>query len=209
MDFNSLNILGKRETKNIDTYVFLYGKDFATCLRDYFALTGYPALLPRYALGTWWSKNAAYDDLSLKKLVDEFIDNNIPLSVLLLDKDWHKRVMDGSNHLKTGFTFDESYFKSPAEMIKYLHAKGIRLGLNINPSEGIYPIEENYVQMAQYLKPDSKGVIPFDVYNPKFVDAYLKILIHPLDKIGVDFYFIDYNSNSEVLNQLKYYHSYL
>jgi len=197
-----------RNTNSIDTYVFLYGRDFAACLRDYYTLTGYPALLPRYALGTWWSKNTAYDDASLKKLIDDFVDNDIPLSVLLLDKDWHKRVMEGNNHLKTGFTFDNDYFKAPAEMIKYLHAKGIRLGLNINPTEGIYPIEENYDKMAQYLPPNEKGVIPFNVYDPKFVDAYLKILIHPLDNLGVDFYFIDYNSDSEILNQLKYYHSF-
>ena len=198
----------ERKTNSIDTYVFLYGKDFASCLKDYYTITGYPALIPRYALGTWWSKNLAYSDHSLKELIDGFTENEIPLSVLLLDKDWHKRVMDGKNHLKTGFTFDNDFFKAPAEMIKFLHAKGIRLGLNINPTEGIYPIEENYDKMAHYLKPDENGVIPFNIYDPKFVDAYLKILIHPLDTLGVDFYFIDFKSNPQQVNYLKYYHSF-
>ena len=197
-----------RNSNNIDIYVFLYGKDFSSCLKDYYTITGYPTLIPRYALGTWWSKNEAYSDKSLKELIDGFDENDIPLAVLLLDKDWHKRVTLGKEHLKTGFTFDNDYFKAPAEMIKYLHAKGIRLGLNINPTEGIYPIEENFDKMSHYLTPDENGVIPFNVYDPKFIDAYLKILIHPLDTLGVDFYFIDYNLDSKQLNYLKYYHSF-
>lgn len=200
-------LLEERENKNIDIYLFMYGKDFSSCLKDYYMITGYPSLIPRYALGTWWSKNLAYDDMSLKKLIDDFTTNDIPLSVLLLDKDWHKRVVVGKEHLKTGFTFDNDYFKVPVEMIKYLHAKGIRLGLNINPTEGIYPIEENYDKILNYLEADSKGVIPFNIYNAKFIDAYLKILIHPLDKLGVDFYFLDYYSDNDKLNLLKYYHS--
>lgn len=214
IDDSNNNVLlenGEEELRNnneIDLYLFMYNNDFASCLKDYYLLTGYPALIPRYALGLWWSKNTIYDDMSLKNLVDEFEENKIPLSVLLLDKDWHKRVTVGNKHLKTGFSFNNEYFKAPSEMIKYLHAKGIRLGLNINPIEGIYPIEDNYDKVLHYLKADEKGVIPFNVYNPKCVDAYLKLLIHPLDSIGVDFYFIDYNENPEKLTMMKHYQSY-
>ena len=33
-----------------------------------------------------------------------------------------------------------------------------------------------------------KGIIPYNVLNPRFLDVYLKILIHPLDVLGVDFF---------------------
>ena len=79
----------KKKNNNIDIYLFMYLKDFALCLKDYFLITGSPALIPRYALGNWWSKNEEYNDLSLKDLVDDFKLKEIPLSILLLDKKWH------------------------------------------------------------------------------------------------------------------------
>ena len=53
----------------------MYLKDFAYCLKDYFAITGNPGLIPRYALGNWWSKNEAYDDTTLKELIDNYKSN--------------------------------------------------------------------------------------------------------------------------------------
>jgi len=195
----------ERKNAGIDLYLFIYIKDFAACLKDYYEITGYPALIPRYALGTWWSKNFAYNDISLKKLVDDFSDNNIPLSTIILENSWHKEVQNGKELLKTGFSFNNNYYKAPPEMIKYLHAKGIHVGLSINPFDGIYPIEDNYDKVISYLPTIENGVVPFNVYNSKVVDVYLKLLIHPLDNLGVDFYFIDYNTDLEKINALKFY----
>ena len=105
-----------RENKNIDLYLFLYLKDFALCLKDYFLITGSPALIPRYALGNWWSKNEEYNDLSLKDLVDDFKNKEIPLSILLLDKKWHideykDKIYD------SGFTWNKTLFSNPKKML--------------------------------------------------------------------------------------------
>ena len=54
-------------TKRVDTYLFIYRRDFGLCLRDYFTLTGRPSLIPRYALGIWWNKNEIYSFEDLKK----------------------------------------------------------------------------------------------------------------------------------------------
>lgn len=206
---NSDGTVAKKENKTIDIYLFAYLNDFNIALKDYYTLTGYPALIPRYALGNWWSKNEAYNDLSLKKLTDSFKENDIPLSVLLLDKDWHKRMYIKDNHLKTGFTFNNELFKNPAGMVNYLHSKGIRLGLSINPSEGIYSIDQNYEEMAKICPADKDLKIPFNVLDPKCLDAYLKLLIHPLDDIGVDFFFLDdIDKNQEQLFLKKHYHFY-
>lgn len=199
-----------RDNKEIDVYLFVYLKDFYSCLKDYFKITGYPALLPRYALGNWWSRNNSYNDTSLRELVNTFDKKQIPISVLLLNRDWHVRKYDKLDKLKTGFTFNKENFSSPFEMISYLHSKGIRLGLNVDPTEGIYPMEELYKIVKEYLTADEKGIIPFNIYNPRFVDAYLKILIHPLDALGVDFFWIDYfdKTKLEELSLLKHYHFY-
>lgn len=194
----------EREDNSIDIYLFVYSKDFNGCLKDYFTLTGFPSLIPRYALGNWWSRNNDYDDTELKELISNFEFYKIPLSIVLLDKDWHVRTYKNKEHLKTGFTFNKDYFKAPYEMISYLHSKGIRVGLNINPTEGLYDIDEYYNQAKNYLKPDEKGVIPFNILDPKWIDVYLKLYIHPLDALEVDFYWLDVKDNKD-LYLLKHY----
>lgn len=194
----------------IDTYLFVYLNNFDLCLKDYFNLTGAPGLIPRYALGNWWSRNNNYNDISLKELIDNFNNHKIPLSILLLDKDWHLRAYEGKKHLKTGFTFNKENFKAPYEMISYLHTKGIRVGLNIDPTEGFYDIDEYYTQATKYLEQDEKGKIPYNVLDPKWVDVYLKLFIHPLDALGVDFYWLDNYDKNNQLNDylLKHYQYY-
>ena len=191
----------------VDIYLFMYNNDFNLCLKDYFNLTGYPALIPRFALGNWWSRNNDYNDSTLKELIDNFKKYEIPISIVLLDKDWHVRTYEGKNHLKTGFTFNKDYFSNPYEMINYLHSNGIRIGLNVNPTEGFYKIDDNYEQAIKYLKQQENGVIPFNVLDPKCVDVYLKLYMHPLDAIGIDFFWLDFLNKDNILNDylVKYY----
>lgn len=196
-----------RNSKAIDTYLFMYLKDFALCLQDYFGITGKPALIPRYALGNWWSRNINYNDSNLNELVVNFEEKEIPLSVLLLDKDWHIRELNGKKY-ETGFSWNNNNFANPKKMIEYLHKKGIRIGLNVDPMEGILPYETHFSKISEYLKKDENGAIPFNVLDPKTVDAYLKVLIHPLDQIDVDFYWINYEEQNrlEELFLLDHYH---
>ncbi len=206
--FNEYGNLIDRDGSNIDIYLFMYLKDFALCLKDYFSISGYPALIPRYALGNWWSRNISYNDQSLKKLIDDFDYRDIPLSVIALNSDWHKRTFEDKKDLETGFSFDRTKFQAPKSMIDYMHSKGIRLGLSINPMEGIYPYEDYYSKIKEYITPNADGVIPFDILNPKLLDAYLKLLIHPLDNLGVDFFWIDYNNENDKFKlwALNHYH---
>jgi len=210
LDINEDGTVTSREPGVIDIYLFMYQNDFEDALKDYYELTGYPALVPRYALGNWWSRNNNYDDLELKELVDTFEKKQIPVSIMLLDKDWHKRGFKGKYHLKSGFTFDGEKFKNPAAMISYLHSKSIRLGLNINPTEGIYNYDKFYEEALKYLQADKEGKIPYNVFDPKFVDVYLKLFIHPLDTMGIDFFWIDNESTDDLSTNalLKHYQFY-
>ncbi len=208
--WNEDGTVGERDAGAIDIYLFMYNGDFEEALKDYYELTGYPALVPRYALGNWWSRNNDYDDLELKELVDTFEKKEIPISIVLLDKDWHKRAYSGKYHLKSGFTFNNDKFKNPAAMIDYLKEKNIRLGLNVNPTEGIYNYDKYYEEALKYLKANRNGQIPFNVYDPKFIDVYLKIFIHPLDSMGIAFYWLDVETKDKLLEMalLKHYQFY-
>ena len=200
----------KKDSNDIDVYVFLYLKDFASCLKDYFYLTGSPALIPRYALGNWWSRNVSYNDASLKELVDKFEDEEIPLSVLVLNQSWHLQNSIKKTSVESGFTWDTEKYSNPAGMITYLHSKGIRVGLEVNPQAGIFNTETMFSKVHEYLETDKNGIIPFQVLNPRFLDVYLKLLIHPLDQVGVDFYSINYQNKDDLnsLWTLNHYHFY-
>jgi len=199
-----------REHEQIDLYLFCYLKNFDACLKDYFQITGFPALIPRFALGNWWSKNCVYDDRSLKDLIDRFDQKEIPLSILMLESSWHQQMERDGKSVKSGFTWNLDLFHSPSLMSSYLHSKGIRLGLSVDPSEGLYPNEQYYNQALEYLQADENGVIPFQVLNPKFIDVYLKLFIHPLDSLGADFFWIHSYSPTDLhsLFLLNHYHFY-
>lgn len=190
----------ERPAGSVDIYVFMYDKDFKQALLDYYKMTGFPELIPRYALGNWWCKNTDYNDESLETLVKKFEKKKIPLSVILLDNDWHYRNVGNNIGLKTGFTFNKSLFPKPTETIKKIHEKNIRFGLKVNPKEGFYPHELYYNQACSYLGIDGNKIITFDPLNPKLMDIYFKVFLHPLENLGVDFFWSDYDGNLNLTN---------
>ena len=72
-----------------DLYFFAYGHDYRRCLRDFFALTGPVPLIPKYALGNWWSRYKAYTQDEYRQLMEEFISRKLPVTVATIDMDWH------------------------------------------------------------------------------------------------------------------------
>lgn len=190
--------------KRVDTYLFIYRRDFGLCLRDYFMLTGRPALIPRYALGIWWNKEDVYSFEDTKKLLGSFARNKIPYSVLLLGNHWHTKT----DLIKTGYTFSESLFPNPEEFVKYMHERGVRIGITLDPSEGISKQEKNYPLIKEDLNLTEDQTIPFNVFDARFIKEYFYNLIHPLNDLGIDFYFLDYYNKKDLatLNALNYYH---
>ena len=174
-----------------DIYVFLYDKDFKQALLDYFKMTGAPALIPRYALGNWWSRNTIYSDKTIYELIRNFERNKIPLSVMVFDHDWHYRNVGENKDLKTGFSFNSSLIKDPKTMIDEFHKRGIRVGLCVNPTNGIYPHELYYKKACEYLGIADSKIIDFDPLNPKLMDIVFKVFLHPLESYGVDFFWND------------------
>ena len=190
----------ERDNSCIDIYLFVYLNDYSKCLKDFYQISGFTPLIPRYALGNWWSKNCKYDDESLRDLVVKFKENRVPVSSIILNHDWH--VFSNKKDYNSVFTFNSSLFNNPGATIKFLHDNNVKIGLTINPFGGFSNIDSVYEQTVKYLPPDKNGIVPFNVYDPKYIDVYLKFYIHQLDSLGVDFYSIDY-SNSDKLKELS------
>lgn len=199
-----------------DIYFFGYGRAFKECLKDFYHLCGRTPMLPRYALGNWWSRYHAYTQEEYLELMKRFRDEKLPFSVSVIDMDWHLVELEekyGSGW--TGYTWNQELFPDHPEMLKELHENGMHVTLNVHPADGVRGHEKAYRKMAQALLVDWKHEVPisFDIANREFMDAYFQYLHHPLEEEGVDFWWIDWQQGTSTsvpgldpLWMLNHYH---
>ena len=199
-----------------DIYFLNYGRDYLGILDVFFHLTGKTPMLPRYALGNWWSRFHKYTQEEYTTLLDRFRAEGIPISVGVLDMDWHYVDIDPKYGKGwTGYTWNRELFPDPDGMIRKIHEDGMHFSLNVHPADGVRAHEEMYPEMAKALGVDHEheAPIPFDVTSPAFMDAYFKYLHHPNEEKGVDFWWIDWQQGSNAripgydpLWMLNHYH---
>ena len=159
------------------------------------------------------SKNLVYmEDGFLVKPTERRIDTYLFIyrrdfgSVLLLNEFWHLKDKRNLSLHKTGFTFSKELFSNPLEFTNYMHDRGVRIGLNIDPIEGIGEHEEKFRIIATELGLINTKKIPFNAFDKTFIAIYFNHLIKPLDSLGVDFYWIDYKYDLDSLKALNHYH---
>jgi alpha-glucosidase len=189
-----------------DWYFFGYGHDYKHALRDYVQVAGRIPLPPRFAFGTWWSRYWAYSDQELDELIQGFHENDTPLDVLVIDIDWHptfgmdfsRKDQSGQPMGWTGYTWNKLLFPDPDQFLRHIHEEGLRVTLNMHPASGVQPWEGAYPAMARAMgiDPATEQYVPFDITNKKFASNYMDILHHPLEKQGVDFWWLDWQQGA-------------
>ena len=196
--FDETGWLVPRGGGGLDLYFFGYGRDYQACLQDFAAVAGPAPLLPRWALGNWWSRFWAYTDQELLALMDEFRDHDVPLSTCIVDMDWHITDTGNASSGWTGYTWNRELFPDPPAFIDDLHHRGLKTALNLHPADGVWPHEEQYEAMAGQLglTADGKAPVPFDIANPDFTRAYFELLHHPYEAMGVDFWWMDWQQGT-------------
>ena len=220
-----------------DLYFFAYGHEYLRCLQDFFRLTGPVPLIPKYALGNWWSRYRAYTQEEYRQLMQEFIRRRLPVTVATIDMDWHWTDVlerfgtdavpgEGITHQEkwynanspgwTGYSWNTELFPDHRELLQWLKDRGFHVTLNVHPSQGIRPYEDCYEDMARQMgyDPAHRQRIPFDIANPKFVRAYFDAAHHPQERDGVDFWWIDWQQGKvsgipglDPLWALNHYHT--
>ena len=189
-----------------DLYFFGYGHNYRQALGDFVRVAGRIPLPPRFAFGAWWSRFWAYSDQEILNIVQGFHENDTPLDVFVIDMDWHinqgtlmnEGKVDQSNGLLgwTGYTWDKHLFPDPTAFLDKLHAQGLETSLNLHPASGVQPWEDAYPAMAKAMgvDPATQKYIPFDITDKKYATNYMNILHHPLEKEGIDFWWLDWQS---------------
>ncbi|MEO6829793.1 MAG: TIM-barrel domain-containing protein [Acidobacteriaceae bacterium] len=197
----------ERSGSYTDWYFFGYGHDYRQALGDFVRVAGRIPVPPRFAFGIWWSRYWAYSDQELDQLVRGFKENHTPLNVLVIDMDWHinnaqlqaRGDVDQSGETLgwTGYTWNKLLFPDPTAFLKHMHEEGLKVTLNLHPASGIQPWEAPYPAMARAMgiDPATKKYIPFDAINKKWATNYFDLVLHPLEKQGIDFWWLDWQQN--------------
>ena len=226
-DSKSLTLLldgtiSPRANAERDVYVFAYGFDYLRALKDFYRITGKTPLIPRFCLGNWWSRYWRYTQDEYIALTETFKNKDIPLTVACVDMDWHwvdvKKRFGGKvwDYPKprdliakitgcflipgwTGYSWNTELFPNHIDFLKKLHEKGLKVNLNVHPAQGVRFFEDMYSEFARHMGVDEKSKAPinFDFTDRKFIDGYFKYINEPMEKEGVDFWWIDWQQGSK------------
>ena len=209
-----------RENKESDKYYFAYGNDYIGATSDLYKLTGKVPLIPRYALSNWWSRYKAYTQEEYLNLMDKFKEEEVPITVATVDMDWHwvdikskfgkdsHKISMHKNFMEfvydfwstgwTGYSFNTDLFPDPEGFLKKLKDDNYKVTFNIHPSMGVRWFEDQYEEMCRAMgqNPEEKKPVEFDITDKKFTENYFDILHHPFEKMGVDFWWIDWQQGT-------------
>ena len=230
-DSMSLTLAENGEVQNecadgTDEYIFAFGNDYRGAVRALYQITGATPIVPRYALGNWWSRYHVYTDEEYLRVLRRFEEREIPLTVATVDMDWHySEFVDeemgvsasGKNSAEytgkdyfwnlgwTGYTWNKKLFPDYKKFLSQLTEKGLKITLNLHPADGIRFWERDYEKMAKAVgmsAPNDRH-IPFDFSRAQFINAYFAILHRPYEKDGVDFWWIDWQQPNIPWEQAK------
>ena len=122
----------------------------------------------------------------------------------------------------TGYTWNRDLIPDPAGLLYDLHAKGFKTALNLHPASGIRPYEDCYERFVMdylsrtsdydgpkgYVYPEGgyqfvgndkptgregwRAPVPFRLDQQAWADAYFNSVIRPMERLGVDFWWLDW-----------------
>lgn len=194
------------EDPYLDYYLFC-NRDYKGLIRDYTALSGRSAMIPKWAFGFWMSRMSYMNRAELEEIVNQMDSFGMSVDVIHIDA-WQPNFED--SFLPSGveelLSFDETRFPDPQGMIDWLKERGIRLSLWMFPYvQAIDPtgrLSRQYTAMRdrgwlvkgpdgnpRIFSPgegdvDAWKVAALDFTNPGLVD-YMKGRIKRLMRMGV------------------------
>jgi len=94
----------------------------------------------------------------------------------------------------TGHTVYPYLFPEPAHFLAYLRRRNVMVTFNHHPAAGIEFHERVYADFARALgqDPATGATLAFDISNATWADAYFKHVIQPIDDLGMQYWWLDY-----------------
>ena len=181
------------DTKSVDWYFLGYGHQYKECIKDFIKVGGRVPLPPKYIFGYWYSRYWAYTQSDFINIIRDVENNDIPMDVIIMDMDWHKSGW-------TGWSWNTSRISNPTYLINFMHTHGLRTALNLPPSDGIKNSEDKYkdLRIAMGLPSSYTETIPWTIQDYSFARPFFDNVIRPLEKQGVDFWWLDWQQEKTV-----------
>ena len=200
-------VKNRPKTGGIDWLFFGYGHDYKSALRSLTAVGGAIPLPRRSLLGVWYSRFWNYSDADFRRLVREYAEHDYPLDVIVMDMDWHvtdaPAVARGSSNLTwTGYSWNRELLPEPEKLLKWFHDQGLLVTLNDHPAGGVRAHELCYGDFMKALgkDPAAREELAFDAGDQRYMDAFYSQTHAPLEKEGVDFWWLDWQQAPFVPN---------
>jgi len=169
-----------------DFYVFGHGHDYSAALGDYRLIGGSIPLLPRYALGNWFSRWYDYTSSSAAEVVKRYEELSLPLDVFVLDMNWHTK------NDWTGYSWDKRLWGGLKDALAYMKTRDLAVTMNLHDASGVNPWEDQYDSMCRQVGCKGGDPINFSIVNETIAYALEDVVLTPLEENGVDFWWIDW-----------------
>ena len=104
-------------------YFFFYGPSFIDILKTYTALTGRPAMPPKWSFGTWISRISYFSQEQVLSVAKKLRDMKFPSDVIHLDTGWFDKDW------RCDWTFNKDRFPEPEKMFNKAKELGFRICL--------------------------------------------------------------------------------
>jgi alpha-glucosidase (family GH31 glycosyl hydrolase) len=170
-----------------DWYLFAHGHEYARAIHDYTLVGGRVPLIPRYALGVWFTQWYDFNNANTKELVYKFRERSLPLDVYVTDMNWHQKDDWG------GWTFDKNLYPYPEDTFGWLHSQGLATAANVHDAAGVRSSDKMFAPMcaAMGLNAANESLVPFSITNQTYAyaleDIVLKDVAREIDFTWVDF----------------------
>jgi alpha-D-xyloside xylohydrolase len=116
--------------------VFIIVGDLRAQVREYLALTGAPALPPKWGLGFWYRPKSGWNEAEVKAVLEDFGARGIPVQVVGLEPSWQ------THSYSCSYVWNRDQWPDPAEFVAWCAQRGIRVNLwehaYVHPSSPIH-----------------------------------------------------------------------
>eukprot|EP01079_Euglenida_sp_SAG-EU17-18_P008234 gene8234-1470_t len=190
-------------TSEVDLYFMAFPSlDYKSALAQWISVLGRPAMVPRSALGVWWSRYYSYSQATI---VDEglqgYANYSIPLNNLVFDMDWHDEPKQPGCQSWGNYDVNLALFPDLDNFASSLHAHGnvtgspLKLSFNVHPQTGVDHCDKRYKQFAITVgtNASTNQTVPCDFGNSSFFDTLMSVYWDAEPLHNVDMWWTDYN----------------
>lgn len=187
------------DTTALDLF-WIYGPQLRDILPRYTAITGTPALPPKWSFGLWMGRISYNRQEQVEGVAAELRRRRIPCDVIHIDTDWYE------HDWQCDLEFGKSKFPDPAGMIQRLREQGFRVCLWQWPNLTIYTSlfreaqERGFLALRSnghpYLFPGFAGEAGFIDYSNSEAVAWIQEKFRKLFALGVAAIKVDFGEGA-------------